>query len=769
MRLVSSLLATASLVATVTGYWLHDVPHRGHAPFAAPKYPVFRNVKDYGAKGDGVADDTDAIHAAINAGNPCNVGCISSTTTPALVYFPKGTYRISSSIKPGYFTQLIGDASAPPTLKATANFSGFGLIDGNPYYSQTLNWKAVNVFFRQVRNFVIDTTAIPPGTPATGIHWPTSQATSLQNIVFNMPKASNVVHVGLFIEEGSGGFMTDLTFNGGATGASMGNQQYTMRNLKFNGCKTAIYQIWNWGWTYSGLSISNCQIGIDMSAGNTSRLEVGSVTLLDSTFTNVPVAIKTGWTSSSKPPTANSLVIENIRLVNSRVAVQGSGGTTLLAGTSGTTTIAAWAIGHRYASSGGPAELKGQAFSANPRPSVLVGPDGRYLTRSKPQYESLGAGSFLSARAYNAKGDAAADDTHALQAAIDASAAQKKVLFLDHGVYKVTRTIRIPAGARIVGESFPVIMSAGSWFNDVNNPRPVVQVGTASGQAGRVELSDFIVSTQGAQAGAVCIEWNLASPERDPSGMWDVHVRIGGFQGTRQQVAECKKQPGSAAVKPECVVAFMAMHVTKGAKALYMENVWLWTADHDIDEHANTQITIFTGRGLHIESQNGPLWLWGTGSEHHVLYQYQLSSTRNIFMGQIQTETPYFMPTPNALVPFPPLARLNDPNYAASCKGVEGNCAASWGLRVVNSRDVLVYGAGLYSFFSNYATTCSTFKAGQTCQQRILSVEGQASNVSVFNLNTIGTREMITRDGRRVAWFKDNENTFASNVAVYRP
>ncbi|KAL1840887.1 hypothetical protein VTJ49DRAFT_7629 [Mycothermus thermophilus] len=573
MRLVSTLLAAASIVATVAGYWLEDIPHQGFAPFAGPNYPVFRNVKDYGARGDGVTDDTAAINAAINAGNPCNQGCASSTTTPAVVYFPAGTYLISSSIKPAYFTQLIGDASAPPTLKATANFAGFGLIDGNPYYTETLNWKAVNVFFRQVRNFVIDTTAIPPGTAATGMHWPTSQATSLQNIVFNMPATPDVVHVGLFIEEGSGGFMTDLTFNGGATGASMGNQQYTMRNFKFNNCKTAVYQIWNWGWTYSGLSISNCQIGIDMSAGNPSKLEVGSITLLDSTFTNVPIAIKTGWTSTSQPPTANSLVLENILLNNSPIAVQGPNNAVLLPGTAGSTTIPAWAIGHLYTSSGGPVDLKGVPLPPNPRPAALVGPDGRYFTRAKPQYESLPASTFLSVRSFGAKGDTAADDTNALQAAIDTSVAQGRVLFLDYGLYRVTRTIRIPSGARIVGESFPVILSSGAYFNDMNNPRPVVQVGSQSGQVGRVELSDFIVSTQNAQAGAVCIEWNLASPKGDPSGMWDVHVRIGGFTGTQQQVGECLKEPGNAAVKPGCVVAFMAMHVTRKAAGLYLENV----------------------------------------------------------------------------------------------------------------------------------------------------------------------------------------------------
>lgn len=30
----------------------------------------------------------------------------------------------------------------------------------------------------------------------------------------------------------------------------------------------------------------------------------------------------------------------------------------------------------------------------------------------------------------------------------------------------------------------------------------------------------------------------------------------------------------------------------------------------------------------------------GTAVEHHVLYQYQLVNTKNIFMGFIQTETP---------------------------------------------------------------------------------------------------------------------------------
>lgn len=332
----------------------------------------------------------------------------------------------------------------------------------------------------------------------------------------------------------------------------------------------AIIQLWNWGWTYHGLSINNCQVGIDMSAGGSSNVEVGSVTLLDSSFTNVPVAILTAWTTNSNPATAGSLVMENIALSNVPVAVKGPSGT-MLAG--GSTTIAAWSNGHRYTPSG-PAQSSGP-ITPNSRPAALLS-NGRYYTRSKPQYESLSASSFLSARSAGARGDGATDDTAALQTAINNAVAQGKVLFLDYGLYRVTSTIKVPPGAKIVGESFPIILSAGGFFNDINNPRPVVQVGSSSGQAGQVELSDFIVSTQNVQAGAVCIEWNLSSGSGSPSGMWDVHVRIGGYTGSQLQVAQCPKTPGNAAVKANCISAYMGMHVTKGAGGLYMENVWLW-------------------------------------------------------------------------------------------------------------------------------------------------------------------------------------------------
>lgn len=112
---------------------------------------------------------------------------------------------------------------------------------------------------------------------------------------------------------------------------------------------------------------------------------------------------------------------------------------------------------------------------------------------------------------------------------------------------------------------------------------------------------------------------------------------------------------------------------------------------------------------------------------------------------------------------------LNDPDFVASCAGKPGNCADGWGLRVIDSQRILIYGAGLYSFFSNYSTTCSNAGNGETCQSRIFSLEGaQLENVDVYNLNTIGATSMIDRDGKSLASYADNINSFPDTIALFK-
>ncbi|KAI6841775.1 glycoside hydrolase family 55 protein [Hortaea werneckii] len=755
-------------------YWLADIKHQGLAAFNSNPsgYQVFRNVRDFGAKGDGVADDAPAINAAISSGGRCAPGsCASSTTTPAIVYFPPGTYNVNSSIIDYYYTQLIGNPKCLPVIRPFPLFQGgLGVIDADPYVAGgNLGFGSTNVFWRQIRNFIIDLTLVPHTSAITGIHWPTAQATSIQNVQFKMSSAPGTQHQGIFIESGSGGFMTDLTFDGGLNGAAFGNQQFTMRNFVFRNAVTAISQIWDWGWTYQGITIENCSVGLDMSSGGPDNQAVGSMTFIDSSISNTGVGIKTAFGPNSQPPAAGSLILENVDFNNVPIAVQGANGATDL---QGNTHVTAWGQGHSYTPNG-PNNFKGVIKPVN-RPASLVQGNGRYYTRSKPQYEQHSLNEFVSARDYGATGDGHTDDTKALQRAITEAAAQNKILFLDHGDYIVRTTIRIPAGSRIVGETYSVILSQGSFFNNMDRPQPVVQIGTR-GETGSVELSDFIVSTQGQQQGATLFEYNLISAASSPSGLWDVHGRVGGFAGSNLQYAQCPSTPGttidSGNLDRNCIAAFMGMHITELASGLYLENVWLWTADHDIEDPGLRQITIYAGRGLLDQSKAGTIWLYGTSSEHFTLYQYQFADgARNVFAGQVQTETPYYQPNPSAPLPFPYVASLSDPKFPSKT-ATDGSLvipdANAWGLRIVDSSAIFVYGAGLYSFFNNYSTACSNQGNGEQCQNSIFDLEN-SKDITVYNLNTVGTHYMLEINDQVSAIYSQNLDGFVDTIALFR-
>ncbi|KAJ5662530.1 Pectin lyase fold/virulence factor [Penicillium maclennaniae] len=721
-------------------YWLADIKHQGLAAFNSnpSTYTVFRNVKDYGAKGDGVTDDTAAINLAISDGGRYGPASReSSTTTPAIVYFPEGTYLISTSIIDYYFTQLIGNPNSIPVIKATAGFTGLGLIDGDQYQSDGgQGWTSTNVFFRQIRNLKLDLTNIPATSGATGIHWPTGQASSIQNVEIEMSSASGTQHQGIFIENGSGGFLTDITITGGLYGANVGNQQFTMRNLVISDAVTCISQIWDWGWTYQALKLSNCTTALAVNNGGAGDQLVGSVTVFDSIIQDCSTFVASAWASSTF--SNGSLILENIILDDVTVAVKGASGT-ILAG--GSTTISAWGQGHKYTPDG-PTNFQG-ALTAPTRPGALLASgSSNYYTKSKPQYEASPTSSFVSIRTAGAKGDGSTDDTSAIQSALTSAASSGQIVYFDAGTYKVTNTLYFPPGSRVVGEAYPVIMASGSVFSIMSEPVPVVQVGK-SGESGSIEWSDMIVSTQGSTPGAVLIEWNLAA--NAGSGMWDVHTRIGGFTGSEQQVAQC---PTSSAVSAACEVAYMSMHITSTASDVYLENVWLWTADHDLDSAQNTQISVYSGRGLLVEGKN--IWLYGTAVEHHQLYQYQFSGASNVVAGFIQTETPYYQPSPNAANgPYPTNPTLNDPDYS-TC--LSGNCDAL-GLRVLNSNDIVHH--------------VLDFPYPENCQSEIFSVEGTTSNLVVYTLSTVGVTNMIVKDGSPLAVVSDNLATYAATIAYF--
>ncbi|KAJ7760810.1 exo-beta-1,3-glucanase [Mycena olivaceomarginata] len=722
-------------------YWMQTITHNGVSAFN-PGYTVYRDVTDpkYGAKGDGVTDDSDAINRAISDGSRCgNQTCQSSTLTPALVYFPNRIYLVKKPIIPYYYTALVGDALNRPTLRASSDFNGIAVIDADVYTGATTGaWNCpssdhewycpVNNFSgwvvllfalrladtiprRSVRNLIIDTTLMPPDAFGTGLHWQVGQATSLINVHVEMSTASGNKHQGIFMENGSGGFMADLSFNGGAFGMWIANQQFTIHNVVITNADTAIYQLWNWGFTFKNIQISGCRVGFGLTTGGLTEAAqtAGSIVVLDSKISATLAAVQVLKESASG----------NIFGTDHCHHLLNGGG-----------TVNQFVLGNVYSG----AETTGK-YSTVAAPGVDLPPtlldasssNNGIFFRTRPQYEKYAPSEFASAKANGVVCDGKTDASGPLQSFINK-------VDLDAGTCLVTKTIVIPTGSIVVGEFWTTILASGTAFSNAGSPTAVLQVGEV-GDTGGVEISDIVISTTAGSAGAIGVEWNVKG-DAGKVGMWDVHIRIGGAVGTGIQVSQCP----AGATSTSCQGAFLGLHVAATGSG-YFENIWVWSADHDLDDNPGQgRINSFSARGIFIDHAVGPVWLVGTASEHHAFYQYSIVGSNNVYAGMIQTETPYYQPVPALPLPFQSNSDWDDPDWSHS--------GSAWALNIATSNSIFIYGAGLYSFFDNYSQDCKT---SVSCQKSLALVDTASAAVFIYSLSTIGSRNNAYRrqHGRR--------------------
>ena len=123
----------------------------------------------------------------------------------------------------------------------------------------------------------------------------------------------------------------------------------------------------------------------------------------------------------------------------------------------------------------------------------------------------------------------------------------------------------------------------------------------------------------------------------------------------------------------------------------------------------------------------------------------------------IQTESPYFQPTPPPPAPFAAVVGLfpSDPAYSCATANDFSGCDESWAVIITKSENIFIAGAGLYSWFSTYAQTCIDTQA---CQKALLLLNSNKPSVRIQNLITIGAKYMAVMDGSGI--------TAASNMNV---
>jgi len=428
-----------------------------------------------------------------------------------------------------YMTQCVGDATNLPVIIGSFDFIGLGIFDSDPYLLGGQNWFTnQNNFYRQVRNFVIDMTQMPTSF-AHGMHWQVAQATSLQNIVFNMIEGGEDNNQqGIFMDNGSANFMGDLIFNGGGIGMFVGNQQFVVRNVTFNNCQTAVFQNWGWMWVYKDLVFNNCGIGLDMSNGGSTQT-VGSVIMQDSTFINTPLGVVTTFTNTSLPASGGTLTLDNVDFTGTEIAISYPNGTVIL---DGGAVVDSFLQGNAYSAYfrsevinnktclepfADRARLQNEV-APPPKSAVLLDENGRFVARAKPQYEGEPASVFVSVKSNGAVGDGLTDDTAAIQAIFD-TATFDQIIYFDHGAYLISDTIQVPTYIRMTGELWPIVMIDGSAFPNESDPKVAWRVGNP-GDVGRVEMTEMVFEIRGPAPGCIILEWNLAGEYPAAAGVY---------------------------------------------------------------------------------------------------------------------------------------------------------------------------------------------------------------------------------------------------------
>jgi len=144
MRTYPALIALALLSAAATaapagcsanGTWWYETTEHGAG---------YKNVRAFGAKGDGITDDTAAILSALTDGRQP----VYSVATPTAIYFPPGTYIVSATLPIYFYTFISGSPCAPSIIKLAENlgFSGY-VFDGDKGQGEWGAWCAARPAF----------------------------------------------------------------------------------------------------------------------------------------------------------------------------------------------------------------------------------------------------------------------------------------------------------------------------------------------------------------------------------------------------------------------------------------------------------------------------------------------------------------------------------------------------------------------------------------------------------------------------------------------
>lgn len=242
--------------------------------------------------------------------------------------------------------------------------------------------------------------------------------------------------------------------------------------------------------------------------------------------------------------------------------------------------------------------------------------------------------------------------------------------------------------------------------------------------------------------GAIMVQVNIAGANKGDVGIWNTQITFGGTADTSIS-RTCDQQDTT-----NCRSAYLGLYLTPSSSA-YLQNVWVWTADHNLD--GGTGLTmISTARGVLVKSTVAT-WLVGTGSEHHWLYNYNFDFAQNLFAGLLQVETPYNQGAGAVLLaPAPWVANLQigDPDFHW-CAGNDGKCRSAVANNINGGQNLYLYNSAAWAFFDGPWNGDYRFEnwCQGNCQTNMNRVSGTPSRLYWYGIGT-KSADVLVLDGQ---------------------
>jgi hypothetical protein len=443
------------------------------------KAAVYLSDTRFGARGDGIADDTAALQRAIDT--------VADTTHQGIVFIPQGHYRLTRTLYVWPGVRLIGYGTQRPEFVLAANTPGF---QTGPSYMVFFAGGRTGERSRGGMQRPPNSPPLPPvpfpGTvPATAGVVDANPGTfysAISNVDFAIGEG-NAGAVGIRFHIAQHCFLTHMNFHIGSGMAALYDIGNEAEDLHFYGGQYGIVT----GRPSPGWQFTLLDSSFEGQRGAAIKEHEAGLALVHDSFKNVPTAIEIEpkyidelWIEDSRFENISGPAIviseENSRLTEINVEgalcdrvkvfaqLRESGKT--FSGEGPTYRVATFTHGLIFDSPRAAGTIETRIHAEN---IAALPPQDAPTIRTLPSQTG-----WANAVDLGAKGDGTTDDTAALQHAVDT----QQIVYLPSGRYRLTDTLRLRPDTVLIGlhpstTQFDLADSTPG-FDGVGSPKPML-------------------------------------------------------------------------------------------------------------------------------------------------------------------------------------------------------------------------------------------------------------------------------------------------------